>query len=98
MAKLKRSITELGYSEPIIVNDVNNVIISGNQRYRALQELGTEEIEVIFIHEPVLAREKALNIALNKIDGEWDDSKLITLINEIKLDGICLCMILYTWL
>lgn len=88
MAKLKRSITELGYSEPIIVNDVNNVIISGNQRYRALQELGTEEIEVIFIHEPVLAREKALNIALNKIDGEWDNSKLVTLINEIELDGL----------
>lgn len=83
MSKLKRSITELGYSEPIIVNDVNNVIISGNQRYKALKELGTEEIEVVFIHEPVLAREKALNIALNKIDGNWDDRKLRQIISEI---------------
>ena len=88
MAKLKRSITELGYSEPIIVNDVNNVIISGNQRYKALKELGTDEIEVIYIHEPVPAREKALNIALNKIDGEWDNSKLVTLIDEIDLSGL----------
>ena len=87
MAKLKRSITELGYSEPIIVNDVNNVIIAGNQRYRALQELGTEEIEVIFIHEPVPAREKALNIALNKIDGEFDTEKLSNIFKEFQLEG-----------
>lgn len=87
MAKLKRSITELGYSEPIIVNDVNNVIISGNQRYRALKELGTDEIEVIFIHEPVLAREKALNVALNKINGEFDDIKLQNIFSELEIDN-----------
>ena len=84
MHKLKRSITELGYAEPIIVNDVNNVIISGNQRYKALKDLGTEEIEVIFIHEPVLAREKALNVALNKIDGDWDHDKLKEIIIDVE--------------
>lgn len=88
MEKLKRSITELGYSEPIIVNDVNNVIISGNQRARALKELGTEEIEVIFVHEPVLSREKALNVALNKIDGDWDNKKLLPIFEEINADGL----------
>lgn len=87
MEKLKTSIQEFGYCDPIIVNKVNNHIVGGNQRYEALKELGYEEVDVVYVHEEDLNREKALNIALNKISGEWDEVKLNQIFTEMKLDG-----------
>lgn len=76
MEKLKNSINEFGYIAPIIVNKHNNHIVGGNQRYEALKSLGYSDVDVIFVDEPDLNREKALNIALNKISGDWDTVKL----------------------
>lgn len=86
--KLKQSITEFDYIEPIIVNRVNNHIIGGNQRYSVLKELGYEEIEVVYIDEEDPNREKALNIALNKISGDWDTMKLEDILNELNFDSL----------
>lgn len=85
MEKLKNSINEFGYVAPIIVNKHNNHIVGGNQRYEALKELGYEEIDVVYIYEKDENREKALNIALNKISGEWDEVKLNQIFTEMKL-------------
>ena len=85
MEKLKNSINEFGYIAPIIVNKHNNHIVGGNQRYEALKELGYEEIDVVYIYEKDENREKALNIALNKISGEWDEVKLNQIFTEMKL-------------
>ena len=85
MGKLKNSINEFGYIAPIIVNKHNNHIVGGNQRYEALKELGYEEIDVVYIYEKDENREKALNIALNKISGEWDEVKLNQIFTEMKL-------------
>ena len=76
MEKLKNSINEFGYIAPIIVNKHNNHIVGGNQRYEALKSLDYNEVDVIFIDEPDIQREKALNIALNKISGDFDTVKL----------------------
>ena len=76
MEKLKNSINEFGYVAPIIVNKHNNHIVGGNQRYEALKSLGYTDVDVIFVDEPDIQREKALNIALNKISGDWDTVKL----------------------
>ena len=76
MEKLKNSINEFGYIAPIIVNKHNNHIVGGNQRYEALKSLGYTDVDVIFVDEPDIQREKALNIALNKISGDWDTVKL----------------------
>ena len=86
MEKLKNSINEFGYVAPIIVNKHNNHIIGGNQRYEALKSLGYTDVDVIFVDEPDLNREKALNIALNKISGEWDFVKLADIIDELELN------------
>lgn len=88
--RLKQSLTEFGYVDPLIVNDVNMHIVGGNQRCLALKELGYTEIDVIFIHEPNLEKEKALNIALNKIDGDWDTGKLEDLLVDIELSDVSL--------
>ena len=87
MEKLKNSINEFGYIAPIIVNKHNNHIVGGNQRYEALKSLGYTDVDVIFVDEPDLNREKALNIALNKISGEWDEVKLNQIFTEMKLAG-----------
>ena len=86
MGKLKNSINEFGYIAPIIVNKYNNHIIGGNQRYEALKSLGYTDVDVVFVDEPDLNREKALNIALNKISGEWDFVKLADIIDELELN------------
>ena len=86
MEKLKNSINEFGYVAPIIVNKYNNHIIGGNQRYEALKSLGYTDVDVVFVDEPDLKREKALNIALNKISGEWDFVKLADIIDELELN------------
>ena len=86
MGKLKNSINEFGYVDPIIVNKHNNHVVGGNQRYEALKSLGYTDVDVIFIDEPDLNREKALNIALNKISGEWDFVKLADIIDDLELN------------
>ena len=86
MEKLKNSINEFGYIAPIIVNKHNNHIVGGNQRYEALKSLGYTDVDVIFIDEQDLNREKALNIALNKISGNFDNVKLKEILIELHDD------------
>lgn len=84
--KLMNSLETFGYIDPIIVNKHNMNIVGGNQRYHAMRELGWDEVDVVFIDEPNLDKEKAMNIALNKISGEWDMEKLIEITDELKLN------------
>lgn len=78
--KIKRSLEEFGYVDPIIVNK-DMTIIGGHQRCNVMKELGYSEVECIVI-DIDKTKEKALNVALNKITGEWDVKKL----NELILD------------
>ena len=77
------SIEHFGYVDPIIIND-DGTIIGGHQRYKVLLALGYEEAECSVVK---LSKEdeKALNIALNKISGEWDELKLKDLLLELEL-------------
>lgn len=82
--KIKNSILEFGYVAPIIIN-VDKTVISGHQRIKVLKDLGYEEIDCIVVNFDK-NKEKLLNIALNKISGEWDYQKLEALLQELKLD------------
>ena len=66
--KIQRSIEEFGYIDPIIVNS-DMTVIGGHQRLKVLKDLGYTEIECNVV-DLDKTREKALNIALNKISGE----------------------------
>lgn len=87
LEKLKDSLEEFGYISPLIVNKHNNHIVGGNQRYLCLKEMGYTEIDVIYIDEPDIQREKALNIRLNNLSGEWDTGKLESIFNEFESTG-----------
>lgn len=89
MEKLKRSIREFGFVEPVVVNSNparKNIIIGGHQRVEALKALGLKKVPVIFVNLDE-NKEKMLNIALNKITGEWDEVKLIELLNQLTLSS-----------
>lgn len=81
--KLIKSLQQFGYVEPLVWNKRTGHVVGGNQRLKALQELGVEEVDVIVIDLP-LEQEKALNLALNKIEGEWDIPKLKEILIELS--------------
>lgn len=80
--KLKRSIEEFDLVEPLIVNKRNNRLIGGHQRLKILQERGDTEVQVSIVDLDE-HKEKILNIALNKISGDWDQQKLTLLFAEL---------------
>lgn len=83
--KLKRSIVEFGYVEPIIFNKSTGFVVGGHQRVKVLQALGHEEVDVVIV-ELDDKMERALNVALNKVGGDWDLPKLKDLLLELD-DG-----------
>ena len=80
--KLKRSITEFGYVEPVIWNKRTGNVVGGHQRLKVLLDLGFSEIDCVVVDLDE-QREKALNVALNKIQGEWDTDKLAALMADL---------------
>lgn len=81
--KLKRSIEQFGYVEPVIWNKVTGRVVGGHQRLKVLIDMGITEVECVVV-ELLEDKEKALNIALNKISGEWDKDKLALLIADLQ--------------
>ena len=84
--KLRKSIEEFGYVEPIIVNIRNMTVVGGHQRLGVMKHLGITEVDCVVVDIDD-NKEKALNVALNKISGEWDDEKLADLLKELQLSG-----------
>ena len=80
--KIKNSILEFGYVEPIIIN-FDMTVIAGHQRLTVLKDLGYTEVQCVMVNVDK-TREKALNIALNKITGAWDDSLLADLLVDLQ--------------
>ena len=81
--KLKRSIEQFGYVEPVIWNKTTGRVVGGHQRLKVLMDMGITEVDCVVVDMPE-DKEKALNIALNKISGEWDKDKLALLITDLQ--------------
>ena len=80
--KIKQSLLKFGYVDPIIVND-DLTVIGGHQRLTVLKDLNYETAKCVIVK---LSKEdeKALNIALNKITGQWDDALLADLLLDLQ--------------
>ena len=81
--KIKNSILEFGYVEPIIVN-YDMTVIGGHQRLTVLKDLGYTEVQCVVVEIKDENKVKALNIALNKITGAWDENLLAGLLVDLQ--------------
>ncbi len=79
---LKKSLAEYGFVDPVIANK-DKTVIGGHMRIEAAKVLGIETVPVVFVD---LTEEKAkiLNLALNRISGDWDKEKLMELLEELN--------------
>ena len=78
---LKANIQEFGLVDPLVVNS-DMTIIGGHQRFKACLELGFKEVPCVVL-DLTKSKERALNLALNKVTGDWDRTKLEKLLHEI---------------
>ena len=81
--KIKNSIQEFGYVEPIICN-YDMTVIGGHQRLTVLKDLGYTEVQCVVVRIEDENKVKALNVALNKITGAWDEQLLADLLVDLK--------------
>lgn len=80
---IKRSLDEFGCVEPIIWNRKTGHVVGGHQRLKILIENGAKTVQCSVVDLDV-TKEKALNIALNKVSGSWDNEKLASLFAEFE--------------
>lgn len=96
LQKLARSIEEFGFVEPVVVNvrseekgwpegERDMTIVGGHQRTRAALILGRKTVPCVFVDLDE-RMEKLLNLALNRIQGDWDGALLADLLAELEAD------------
>jgi DNA modification methylase len=83
MRKLCRSIEAFGLVQPIVVRRADNVVVGGHQRLDAARALGLTKVPVVYV-DVTEAEAKTLNLALNRISGEWDLPRLGALLDELR--------------
>lgn len=83
---LRRSIKTYGMIIPVVWNRRTNKVVSGHQRLTVLENEGEVETDVSVVDLDE-TQEKQLNIALNKIEGSWDEEKLAELLTELGEDA-----------
>jgi ParB-like chromosome segregation protein Spo0J len=83
--KLKRSIDTWGLVEPLVWNKRTGNLVGGHQRLKILQEQDVTEVEVSVVDLDQTS-EKALNVALNKIEGDWEPKRLAALLEELDAE------------
>lgn len=84
---LRRSIEQHEVVEPPVVNLHNMRCIGGNQRVAVMLALGMTETICSVIDQPDETKEKMLCLALNRIEGRWDNDKLGDLLRDDDVLG-----------
>lgn len=84
---LKKSILRFGHVQPVIWNEDTGRVVGGHQSLKVLKDIGRKEVECVIVHIGE-SEEKALNIALNKINGRWDIDKLSEIMKELVDEGL----------
>ena len=83
---LRRSITTYGLIIPVVWNKRTNRVVGGHQRLTVLENEGETEVDVSVVDLDE-TQERQLNVALNKVEGGWDEEKLGDLLAELGDDA-----------
>ena len=73
--QLVKSMDEFGCVEPLVWNKRTGNLVGGHQRLKVILAQEAKEAQVSVV-DLSLEKEKVLNVALNKISGDWDQEKL----------------------
>src|SRR6266508_2237316 len=90
--RLTRSLREFGFVQPVIARHEDHVVVGGHQRLVAARRLGYKTAPTIFVD---LSPEQShlLNLALNRISGDWDEQLLARLLADLQAaDGVDLAL------
>jgi DNA modification methylase len=82
--KIKNSIIKYGLIQPFIINK-DFTVIAGHQRLTVIKDLGYTMAGCIKV-DLNKKEEKKLNLAMNKITGQWDENKLTELLKDLNND------------
>jgi ParB-like chromosome segregation protein Spo0J len=87
LGRLTKSLSELGNLQPITWNAKTGNIVGGHQRLKCYLALGKDEVDVwaVWLDE---TQEKAANLALNKLSGEFDMPQLKDILEELDAGEI----------
>ena len=87
LGRLTKSLHELGNLQPITWNAKTNRIVGGHQRLKCYMAMGVDVVDVwaVWLEE---SQEKAANIALNKLSGEFDMPALKDLLEDLDTGEI----------
>jgi ParB/Sulfiredoxin domain len=91
LQSLRRSIRLFGFVEPVVVNRRSQRIVGGHQRVIAAAAEGVESVPVVWV-DLDSPSELQLNLALNRIGGEWDEDKLRNVLAELDEFGADLAL------
>jgi ParB-like chromosome segregation protein Spo0J len=81
--RLRESMQNFGCVEPLVWNERTGNLVGGHQRFSVLTADGATEVDVSVVDlDP--EREKVLNVALNKVSGEWDEEALAKLFADLE--------------
>jgi DNA modification methylase len=85
IAQIVRSITEFGFTSPVLIDEAG-VLIAGHGRLAAARQLGMVEVPAIAIHGLDEAQKQALRLADNKLalNASWDDELLRTELMDLR--------------
>lgn len=86
LAALRRSLRTFGAVEPVVVNRRSGRLVGGHQRVTAAMAEGIETLPVVYVDLDD-AGEKQLNLALNRIRGDWDPERLEALLSDLRGGG-----------
>jgi ParB-like chromosome segregation protein Spo0J len=92
---IERSLDRFGLVDPLVWNSRTGHLVAGHQRLKVLIARGYTEVDVSVV-DVDLQEEAALNVALNKITGVWDEPKLFDLLSEFQRDKLDLTVTGFT--
>jgi hypothetical protein len=97
VAKVKASIEEFGFQQPIVV-DKDGVIIVGHTRHQAAVALGLPKVPVVVATNLNPSQAKAYRLADNRTNEEatWADDLLALELDELKLSEFDLALTGFT--
>jgi ParB-like chromosome segregation protein Spo0J len=80
---LTRSLKEWGFVQPVLALKQDSTVIGGHQRLLAARRLGYKTVPVTYL-DLTLEQARLLNLALNKISGDWDQELLARMLADLK--------------